>query len=93
MPTPATSRAAHRRREAARRAAERGSLHLSLPGLGTVSLPPPDHLAWYAGIAALAVAGIIEWPVAGVIAVGKALADNRHSKALEEFGDALDQAG
>jgi hypothetical protein len=41
----------------------------------------------------MAVAGIIEWPIAGLIAVGKALADNRHSQALEDFGDALDQAG
>ncbi len=68
-------------------------MHLSLPLVGAVTLPPPDHLAWYAGIGVLAVAGIIEWPVAGVIALGKALADNRHSKVLEQFGAALDQAG
>jgi hypothetical protein len=68
-------------------------VHLTVPAVGTVSLPPPQHLAWYAGIGALAVCGIIEWPIAGVLAVGKALADNRHSKALQEFGDAMDQAG
>ena len=38
-------------------------------------------------------AGIIEWPIAGVIAVRKTLADNPHNKALENFGDALDHAG
>jgi len=89
----ATSRSAHQRRDAARRATNGGSVSLSLPVVGTIELPPPDHLAWYAGIGALAVAGLIEWPIAGVIAIGKALADNRHSKTLQEFGDALDQAG
>ena len=87
------SAAAHRRRDAARQVAEKGALHTSLPVVGTVTLPQPQSLAWYAGIGVLAACGIIEWPVAGVVAVGKLLADNRHSKALEEFGDALDQAG
>jgi hypothetical protein len=83
---------AHRRRDAASQASDEGSLHLTVPVVGSFSLPPPQHLAWYAGVGALAVCGIIEWPIAAVLGLGKALADNRHSKALQEFGDALDQA-
>jgi hypothetical protein len=66
---------------------------LSLPVVGDVSLPPPEHLVWYAGVAALVALECVEWPVALLLATGKVLADNRHSAALREFGDALEEAG
>jgi hypothetical protein len=44
-------------------------------------------------VAALAALECIEWPVAVVLAVGKALADNQHSRLLVEFGEALEEAG
>ena len=66
---------------------------LHLPGLGDVSLPPIDHLAWYAGVATLTAIELIDWPVAVVLAVGKALADNRSHRTLRSLGEALEEAG
>ena len=66
---------------------------VSLPLVGDVTLPPPQHLVWYAGVAALVAVECVEWPVALLLATGKALADNRHSAVLREFGDALEEAG
>lgn len=68
------------------------STHLSLPGIGQLRLPPPDQLAFLGGIAALAVMGMVEWPVAAVLTVGHLLAHNRHHELLSEFGEALDEA-
>jgi hypothetical protein len=66
---------------------------VSLPIVGQVSVPPPPHLVWYAGVATLVALECLEWPVALVLATGKVLADNRHSAVLREFGDALEDAG
>ena len=79
--------------EVARQVVDGNSVSLDLPLLGHVNLPPPYHLFWYAGVATLAAIEIIEWPIAAVLAVGKALADNHHSRVLREFGDALEDAG
>jgi hypothetical protein len=68
-------------------------LKVSLPVLGDVQLPPPHHLVWYGGVAALVALECIEWPIALVLATGKALADNRHSAMFREFGEALEEAG
>lgn len=78
-------------RAAADQAVSSQSPSLRLPALGRVSLPPGKHLAWYVGVGALAVAEVIEWPVALVLALGKALADNRSSQTIQEFGEALDE--
>jgi hypothetical protein len=83
--------------QAALRAAERviksDTLLIELPdGLGAVRLPAPKQLAFYGGIAALAVFGIIDWPVAVVLGVGHLLAEDHHHKALVEFGEALAEA-
>jgi hypothetical protein len=66
---------------------------LDLPLVGRVNLPPLYHLGWYAGLATLAAIEIIEWPIAALLAVGKALADNHHSRLLMEFGEALEEGG
>jgi hypothetical protein len=34
------------------------------------SLPPPERLAYYSGLGALAALGILDWPVAGAIGTG-----------------------
>jgi hypothetical protein len=78
---------------AARDAVARHGVSLSVPVLGDVDLPPPQHLLWYAGVAVLVAVECIEWPIALILATGKALADNRHSAALREFGEALEEAG
>jgi hypothetical protein len=57
--------------------------HLHLPGRADLDaaargaqslLPSPKSLLFFGGLAATAVAGIIEWPVAAAIGVGTALA-------------------
>jgi hypothetical protein len=75
---------------AAEKALGRNRLVISLPVIREVRLPSAPHVAWYAGVAALALIEVIEWPVACIIVVGKALADNHHSAVLKEFGDALE---
>ena len=52
----------------------------------------PERLAFYGGIATLAVLGIMDWPVALVIGVGHLLADDHHHKMLADFGEALAEA-
>lgn len=79
----------------ARAAAERAVKHnaVTLDALGLrVELPPPDQLAFLAGLGALAALEIVEWPVALVLAVGHQLAHSHHSRVLREFGDALEEA-
>ena len=74
-------------------AVEENQTALHLPWLGDVSLPPIDHLAWYAGVATLTAIELIDWPVAVLLAVGKALADNRSHRTLRSLGEALEEAG
>ena len=45
--------------------------------LGTVRVPEPQRLTYYAAIGALGVLGVLEWPVALVLAGGHALASAR----------------
>jgi hypothetical protein len=78
---------------AAEEALHENQTALHLPGVGDVSLPPLDHLAWYAGVATLTALELIEWPVALVLAAGKMLADNRSHRTLRSLGDALEEAG
>ncbi|KQW06968.1 hypothetical protein [Streptomyces sp. Root369] len=57
-----------------------------------LELPPPDQLAFMAGLGVLAALEIVEWPVALAITVGHKLAHSHHGRALREFGDALEEA-
>ena len=77
---------------AAEAAVASNSTVLHLPLLGRVVLPSQEHLAWYAGVGALAAVELIDWPVALVLVVGKMLADNRSNAALRDFGRALEEA-
>ncbi|HEY0695901.1 MAG TPA: hypothetical protein VGD71_43540 [Kribbella sp.] len=79
-------------RLAALRAIEQNSVRVNLPCVGTVRLPPPEHLAWYGGIAAITALGFLEWPVAAVLAVGHLLAQDHHNRVLRDFGEALEDA-
>jgi len=55
-------------------------LTVKLPGLGRVNIPHPEELAYCGGLAVLAALDIIEWPVAGVIAVGHILASDSQDR-------------
>jgi hypothetical protein len=61
--------------------------------VGKVSLPPAEHLVFYAAVAAFTAVELIEWPVALFVSVGKALADNRSHKTLRVFGEAMEDVG
>ena len=49
-------------------------------------------MAFYGGIAALALLGVVDWPVALVIGIGHVLADDRRHRLLADFGEALGEA-
>jgi hypothetical protein len=90
---PTGGRSTHPRgRRAAHHATHRHSPQLDLPLLGTVTLPPPDQLAYLAGITALVAVGILEWPVAALLGAGHLLAADRNNKIIADFGEALEQA-
>jgi len=63
-----------------------------LPVLGTVRLPEPQQLTLYAALGAPGVLGVLEWPIALVRARGHALAADQHNRAVQQFGDALEDA-
>ncbi|HEX6498422.1 MAG TPA: hypothetical protein VF054_05240 [Micromonosporaceae bacterium] len=78
---------------AAEQSIEKNSIRVTLPfGVGSIRLPQPDRLAWYAGITTLAVLGVVEWPVAVAVAVGHLIAENHHHRLLHDFGEALEEA-
>jgi hypothetical protein len=71
--------------------AARHSVSFTVPVIGRVWIGEPKHLPFYAGVAILATFGVIEWPVAAVIVVGKLLADNAHRETLRDLGSALEE--
>jgi hypothetical protein len=94
--TPAAGRTVTSRPNAKRAAAvvlDKHSLRVTLPDdLGTVRVPEPERLAFYGGLAALALFGIVEWPVALVLGIGHLLAEDHNHKLLSDFGEALEEA-
>lgn len=74
------------------RAIEKNTVRVDLPVVGELRLPPGDTLAWLGGLAALAVVGVLDWPVAAVIGAGHVLAHQNHLRLLKDFGEGLEQA-
>ncbi|MEV4654584.1 hypothetical protein [Micromonospora sp. NPDC049301] len=68
------------------------SRRVEVPMLGEVAVPPPDKLAYYAGLGVLAALQVIEWPMALVITAGHLLADQHFSGLVRGVGDALESA-
>lgn len=64
----------------------------SSPRSASVALPAPEHLAFYAGVGAMAVFGIMEWPVVAALVVGHTLVNAQHNKVLQSLGEALEEA-
>ncbi|MBV9320282.1 MAG: hypothetical protein JOZ23_02945 [Mycobacterium sp.] len=85
------SRRGTSQREAVERVRQGESFAVNLPVVGQVEVPPPEQLAYYGGLAALAAFEIIEWPVAVVIAAGHLLASNHRNRILEELGEAMEE--
>lgn len=76
---------------AADRARAHRTITINFEGLGAVRLPPSDELAFLGGIGVLAAVGIIEWPLAGVLAVGHLISRSARNNALKAFGEALEE--
>ncbi|KHL00305.1 hypothetical protein [Sinomonas humi] len=77
--------------KAGRKAAHHRTVTINFEGLGSVRLPPVEDLGFVGGVGVLATAGILEWPLAGILAAGHLLARSSRSNALKEFGDALEE--
>ena len=77
---------------AAEQATAKNSVRVPVPGIGTVTLPPTEQLAFLGGIALLTALEIVEWPVALALAAGHALAHRSHNKMVQDFGEALEEA-
>jgi|SRR5947209_8481174 len=79
--------------QAATQAVASNSVRVTLPsGLGVITLPAPQRLAWYGGITVIAVLGLVEWPVAALLATGHLLAEDHHNRLIHDFGEALGEA-
>jgi len=71
-------------REGRQGGSARAQLRLPLPDLGR---PDPAGLLWYGGLGALAVIGVLDWPVAVVIGAATAIAarsSGDHSQPVEQ---------
>jgi hypothetical protein len=63
---------------------------VEIPILGEVAVPPPDKVAYYAGLGVLAALQVIEWPIALVVTAGHLLADQHLSGVVKGVGEALE---
>ena len=74
-------------------AAIRGEkVFLKLPWLGEVDLPSGPHLIWFAGAIALAAIDVVDWPIALLMIVGKALSDSERSEPVRTLGKVMESA-
>jgi hypothetical protein len=55
-----------------------------------VTLQHPEQAAFYAGLAALTLLEVIEWPVAALICVGHSVARRAHNRALRGIAEGLE---
>jgi len=81
-----------RGRRAAEKATEENTTRITVPLIGTITLPPPDQLAYVGGIATLVALEVIEWPVAVALCAGHVLAGCGRNKIIQDFGHALEAA-
>ncbi|WP_433360283.1 hypothetical protein [Streptosporangium sp. CA-115845] len=66
--------------------------HVSLPVIGTLTVPPADRLVFYGVLGALGAFGVVEWPLVLVIGIGHYLTEQRFSPFLREAGQAAETA-
>lgn len=67
-------------------------VHIAVPGGEfALELPPPDRLAFYAGLAAVAAFGVVSWSTAAVAGVAHALATDHNNQTLVALGEAMEE--
>jgi hypothetical protein len=54
--------------------------------------PTRGSLAWYASLTALSATGLIEWPLAAVVAAGHLISENSHSEAVSGAAEGAESA-
>ena len=79
-------------REAVERVRKGQSFAVNLPVVGHLRIPHPEQLAYFGALGVLAAVELIDWPIALAIAAGHMLAEDQHNRALEEVGEALQDA-
>jgi hypothetical protein len=79
-------------RRAVEHTMRRNTIRVHLPLLGEVMLPPLEELVFVGGITVLTLLGLVDWPVALLVAVGHALSLSGRNRVLREFGAALEAA-
>lgn len=67
------------------------TVSLPIPLVGTIQLSRPE-LAYVGGIVGLSALGLLEWPIALVIASGHILAADRSCRTVHELGEAMTEA-
>lgn len=77
-------------KQAVHTAIEKNTVHVDVPFVGHVALPPPEQIIWYSTIAAMTAVGVLEWPLAVIVSFGHALATLRSNKVLSDVGDAME---
>ncbi|MEZ2391002.1 hypothetical protein AB6813_15950 [bacterium RCC_150] len=66
-----------------------GPLHLHFEGIGTITLPHPQTLAFLGGVGVLVAIGMIEWPIAALFVVARLFAGSTKSATLRGLAEAL----
>ncbi|WP_156143995.1 hypothetical protein [Sinomonas humi] len=92
MTTTTQARAEGTYSKAAEKATKHHSVTIKFEGLGSITLPPVEDLGFLGGLGVLAAAGILEWPLAGILAAGHILSKSSSHSAFRAFGDALEEA-
>ncbi len=65
---------------------------MTVPIVGMVEVPSNEELVFVGGVGVLAVAGVLDWPIATLLVVGHLLSSNRRLKILRDFGEVLEEA-
>ncbi len=78
------------RRSQAVKQATRNLRHVHVPVIGEIEVPPPERVAFYAGMGVMAAVGLIEWPLAIVVAAGHVLADQNMFARIRGLGAAAE---
>lgn len=68
---------------------QRGPIRIHFEGLGTITLPSLDTLAFLGGVGVIAALGLIEWPLAALFALVRLLTSITGNAILNGLGDAL----
>lgn len=55
-----------------------------------LSRPTRASVAWYAGLSAMAATGLLEWPLAAIVAAGHLVEENSRSQAVEELAEGVE---